>query len=63
MNPFLKTLLHGVRDSGLPAIPLVLHSGPEGKMLVAGEERWTRYFTGRFFAGATEKKNLGSFRA
>jgi hypothetical protein len=32
-------------------------------MLVAGEERWTRYFTGRFFAGATEKKNLGSFRA
>ena len=49
MNPTLKTSLHCAVDNTLRQVPLVLYSGTAGSMLVAGEERWSRYLPDRFF--------------
>ena len=62
MNPTLKTGLHGLRDNVLPMMSLTRYHGKEGSMLLAGEERWSRYLRSRFFAGETEQEPLGSFR-
>ncbi len=62
MNALLKTSLHGLRDNVLPMISLTRYGGREGSMLLAGEERWSRYLHRRFFAGETVKEPLGSFR-
>lgn len=51
MNPALKTSLHCAVDNVLRQVPVVLHSGAAGSMLVAGEERWSRYLPDRFFGG------------
>lgn len=62
MNPTLKTLLHSVVDNTLRRVPLVLYSGNAGSMLVAGEERWSRYLPDRFFgSGPRESRHLGSY--
>jgi hypothetical protein len=61
MHPTLKTSLHCAVDNTLRRVPLMLHSGLAGSMLVAGEERWSRYLTARFFGeGARESRYLGS---
>jgi hypothetical protein len=62
MTPFTKQLLHCLRDNVLPMIPLAVCEGPGGKMLVAGEERWTRYFLQRFHGGEWSRGELGRFR-
>ena len=62
MNPTLKTGLHGLRDNVLPMMSLTRYHGKEGSMLLAGQERWSRYLRSRFFAGETEQEALGSFR-
>jgi hypothetical protein len=62
MNPTLKTSLHCAVDNTLRRVPLVLYSGTAGSMLVAGEERWSRYLPGRFFgSGPRESRHLGSY--
>jgi len=62
MNTTLKTSLHCAVDNTLRRVPLVLHSGTAGSMLVAGEERWSRYLPGRFFgSGPRESRHLGSY--
>jgi hypothetical protein len=62
MNSTLKTSLHCAVDNTLRRVPLVLHSGAAGSMLVAGEERWSRYLPGRFFGdGPWESRHLGSY--
>lgn len=62
MNPTLKTSLHCAVDNILSRVPLVLHSGSAGSMLVAGEERWSRYLPDRFFgSGPRESRHLGSY--
>ena len=60
MNPALKTSLHCAVDNVLRRVPVVLHSGAAGRMLVAGEERWSRYLPDRFFDGGPRKsRQLG----
>jgi hypothetical protein len=62
MNPTLKTSLHCAVDNTLRRVPLVLHSGNAGSMLVAGEGRWSRYLPHRFFGGGPrESRRLGSY--
>jgi hypothetical protein len=62
MNPTLKTSLHCAVDNTLRRVPLVLYSGTAGSMLVAGEERWSRYLPDRFFgSGPRESRHLGSY--
>ena len=62
MNPTLKTSLHCAVDNTLRRVPLVLYSGTAGSMLVAGEERWSRYLPDRFFgSGPRELRLLGSY--
>ena len=62
MNPTLKTSLHCAVDNALRRVPLVLHSGAAGSMLVAGEERWSRYLPDRFFGSRPrERRSLGSY--
>jgi len=62
MNPTLKTSLHCAADNTLRRVPLVLYSGTAGSMLVAGEERWSRYLPGRFFgSGPRERRFLGRY--
>jgi hypothetical protein len=62
MNPTLKTSLHCAADNTLRRVPLVLYSGTAGSMLVAGEERWSRYLPDRFFgSGPRESRHLGSY--
>jgi hypothetical protein len=62
MTPFTKQLLHCLRDNVLPMIPLAVCEGAGGKMLVAGEERWTRYFLQRFHGSEWSREELGCFR-
>ena len=62
MHPTLKTSLHCAVDNCLRRVPLVLHSSSEGSMLVAGEDRWSRYLPDRFFGSRTrERRRLGSY--
>ena len=62
MNPTLKTSLHCAVDNTLRRVPLVLHSGATGSILVAGAERWSRYLPDRFFgSGPRESRHLGSY--
>jgi hypothetical protein len=62
MTPLTKQVLHCLRDNVLPMIPLGVCEGSGGKMLVAGEERWTRYFLQRFHGNEWSRKELGRFR-
>ena len=60
MHPTLKTLLHSAVDNCLRRVPIVLYSGAAGSMLVAGDERWSRYLPDRFFgSGPRERRLLG----
>jgi hypothetical protein len=62
MHPPLKTSLHCAVDNCVLRVPLVLHSGAAGSMLVAGEERWSRYLPDRFFESEPrERRHLGSY--
>jgi hypothetical protein len=64
MHPALKTALHCVVDNTLRRHTVVLHEGATGTMLVAGEERWSRYLPDRFFGAATRaRRHLGTFRS
>ena len=63
MTPRTKQLLHCLRDNTLPTIPLAVCEGPGGRMLLAGEERWTRYFLQRFHGTAWSRQELGRFRS
>jgi hypothetical protein len=62
MTPLTKQVLHCLRDNVLPIIPLAVCEGSGGKMLVAGEERWTRYFLQKFHGKEWSRKELGRFR-
>jgi hypothetical protein len=62
MTPLSKKRLHCLRDNVLPAIPLAVCEGAGGKMLLAGEERWMRYFLQRFHGQEWARKELGWFR-
>ena len=44
-------------------IPVALCAGPGGALLVAGEERWTRYFLQRFHGEKWTREKLGSYRS
>jgi hypothetical protein len=60
MNPALKTALHCGVDNFLRRIPVVLHRGGAGSMLVAGPDRWSHYLPNRFFGdGSHEQERLG----
>lgn len=62
MNPTLKTSLHCAVDNTLRRVPLVLYSGAAGSMLVAGEDRWSRYLPDRFLgSGPRESHRLGIY--
>ena len=62
MHPTLKTSLHCAVDNSLRRVPLVLYSGTAGSLLVAGEERWSRYLPDRFFGSCLrERRLLGSY--
>jgi hypothetical protein len=62
MHPTLKISLHCAVDNTIRRVPLVLHCGAAGSMLVAGEERWSRYLPDRFFgSGPRESRHLGSY--
>jgi hypothetical protein len=51
MNATLATTLVCIADHALPRLPVVLHEGLAGRILVAGTERWSRYLPDRFFGG------------
>lgn len=60
MNAALRTTLVCIADHALPRLPVVLHDGPAGRVLVAGTERWSRYFTDQFFRdGPHTSERLG----
>lgn len=59
----LKTALHCLRDNALPVIPLAIYEGSGGRLLIAGEERWTRYFLHQFNGDSWTRQGLGSFRS
>lgn len=62
MNAALVTTLVCIADHTLPRIPVVLHEGPAGRMLVAGTERWSGYLPDRFFAdGPRTSERLGAW--
>jgi hypothetical protein len=63
MTPLTKQLLHCLRDNVLPKIPLAVCEGAGGKILLAGEERWTRYFLQRFHGAEWTRQEFGAFRA
>ena len=61
MHPRLRTALVCVADHALPRLPVVLHRGARGSMLVAGPERWSRYLPDRFLgAAARTVERLGT---
>jgi hypothetical protein len=49
LNTTLRTAGICAADHALPRLPVVLHRGSAGRMLVAGTERWSRYLVDRFF--------------
>jgi hypothetical protein len=49
LSTTLRTALICVADHALPRLPVVLHRGSEGSMVVAGTERWSRYLVDKFF--------------
>jgi hypothetical protein len=58
----LKTAIIALADHVLPRLPVILHRGPAGSMVVAGTEAWSRHLPDRFFgAGARTEKPLGSW--
>jgi hypothetical protein len=62
MNTTLTTALVCIADHALPRLPVVLHQGPAGRLLVAGTERWSRYFPDRFFGdGPRTSERLGAW--
>jgi hypothetical protein len=67
VNNSLKRLLHFGLDGTLPRVPVFLLRGPTwptgraGTMLLAGEERWSRYLPGRFFAEPPQRERLGAY--
>jgi hypothetical protein len=62
MNTPLTTALVCITDHLLPRLPIFLHHGPAGSMLVAGTERWSRYFPDRFFGAEPRTcERLGSW--
>lgn len=62
MNATLATTLVCIADHALPRLPVVLHQGPAGRMLVAGTERWSRHFPDRFFGdGPRTSERLGAW--
>jgi hypothetical protein len=62
MNATLATTLVCIADHTLPRIPVVLHEGPAGRMLVAGTERWSGYLPDRFFGdGPRTSERLGAW--
>ncbi len=63
MSPFAKQVLHFLRDNAWPMIPVAFCEGPGGTVLMAGEERWTRYFLQRFHGEKWTREELGSYRA
>ena len=44
-------------------IPVAICSGLGGTLLLAGEERWTRYFLQRFHGEKWAREELGFFRS
>lgn len=44
-------------------IPVAICKGPGGALLLAGEERWTRYFLQRFHVEKWTREELGRYRA
>lgn len=64
MHPTLKNSLHCGVDNVLRRVPLVLHRGAAGSMLVAGAERWSYYLPSRFFGREPRKRQcLGNYWA
>ncbi|MBU6183395.1 MAG: hypothetical protein KGR46_11375 [Verrucomicrobia bacterium] len=63
MTPYIKQGLHFLRDNALPMIPVAICEGPGGALLLAGEERWTRYFLQRFHGEKWTREELGRYRA
>lgn len=62
MTPPLKTAVICLADHLLPRLPVVLHRGPSGSMLVAGTEAWSRYLPDCFFAsGPRTTERLGQW--
>ena len=58
----LKTTIIALADHVLPRLPVILHRGPAGSMVVAGTEAWSRHLPDRFFgAGARTEERLGSW--
>lgn len=63
MTRYTRQTLHCIRDNALPMIPLALYTGPNGRLLLAGAERWTRYFVQRFHGPQWVRQPLGQFPA
>lgn len=63
MTPFAKQALHFLRDNALPMVPVAICGGPGGTLLLAGEERWTRYFLQRFHGEKWTRQELGAYPA
>ena len=63
MTPFAKQALHFLRDNTLPMVPVAICGGPGGALLLAGEERWTRYFLQRFHGEKWTREELGTYRS
>lgn len=62
MNPTFKASLHCAVDNTLRRVPLILHTGSAGSMLVAGEDRWSRYLPELFFrSDPRDRRHLGSY--
>jgi hypothetical protein len=45
----IKTAIICLADHVLPRLPVVLHHGPAGSLVVAGTDAWTRHLPDRFF--------------
>lgn len=62
MRTSFTTALVWLADHALPRLPVVVHRGPSGSILVAGTARWCRYYSDLFFAGDGHScESLGSW--
>ena len=54
----LRILAIALADHASPRLPVELHHGPAGRLLVAGSPSWSRFLTERFFGGPASGRHL-----